>query len=960
MRAINFKVKNIFLLNLLLFLYIMFLVPAHARIVRIPSWETFEFLCDDRKPMCREYYESFLNLIADRCNWQFEYYTEKTLESFEKVKKGKLDLVYDIARTPEREADGIIFSKYPCLTAHIFLVCPLQNAKYNNSNLESLNGSIVGYASGDPVQKQLLENFAFQNALSIHIQPVPYEEDRDLVFENERVDLCMTTRMSAQNFKHKIIHSFSTLPLYFASSNPQIIEELNAAVEDLLKEDPLFLMPFMYDSISEQIFIENNLTTEETIYAKNTKGVTLYDDDLYLELDKDFDVKKEYWSFVSSITGTKFNIDARNTEITKPGLYEVATEKRYSSIIKNCYTDTFYSMRVRLICTPGKSPVDFMNYTESPTEENNPCIAITPDIVKTLPFFENKFKDFDYIILDNAESCLKLLSNKGCDAALINNAYLQRYRITDYKRLRNQHSPLFEVPMCIFVNMSNPELMVSILNRAFAQLPKNYYMEELERRGIYVQSKMSTERLFNWIMGIFLVSLFMVFLYSIIINAIHNKKLKKQIEIDPLTNIFSLAGFEHRAEKILHSKQAGLYMLSEINIRDFAFVNRLYGTGKGDRILCCIAAKLNNDFYRNKRVVIAHGYADRFYIFQKLFCNKEEALAIMKDYQSILQEFVGQKENLPIIIKSGNIFFEYYTQSLNASAVIKDLISKASYARRHIHDSMVDNFCLYDEQMQRQHENEERIESTIENAIKNNEFVVQFQPKIDLRTEKIKGAEALVRWKNPDGSLIPPDTFIPVLEKNGLVGILDMYVYRYVFSFLHILKAEGLPLVPISVNISRLSHDLNEFVANLNSLCSEFEVQKKYIELEIEERFAGGTDSFVIELINSLHSAGFTVSMDDFGSGQSSLNMLSEMPVDVIKFDQRFLHYADSSEASKTILRYMVQMVNDLGKTSLCEGAETEQHVELLKDIGCSLAQGFFYARPLNEADFRAFLLSHV
>ena len=312
---------------------------------------------------------------------------------------------------------------------------------------------------------------------------------------------------------------------------------------------------------------------------------------------------------------------------------------------------------------------------------------------------------------------------------------------------------------------------------------------------------------------------------------------------------------------------------------------------------------------------------------------------------------------MPIIIKSGNAICT--PQDISKES-IKDLISKAGYARRSTRNSMVENFSFYDEHLRVQHENEEQVENSIQKAIDNKEFVVQYQPKIDLLTGRIMGAEALVRWKTDSGGLIAPDKFIPILEKNGLVSILDRYVYRCVFSFLSLLKSENIPLVPISVNISRLGHDASEFVSHIDSLCGEFNIGKRYIELEIEERFAGGGDEAVKDLIHRLHEAGYTVSMDDFGSGESSLNMLNEMPFDIIKFDQRFLYYADHSESSKTILRYMVKMVNELNMTSLCEGVETKKHVQFLKDAGCHLAQGFYFARPLNEIDFKKFLVENI
>ena len=231
---------------------------------------------------------------------------------------------------------------------------------------------------------------------------------------------------------------------------------------------------------------------------------------------------------------------------------------------------------------------------------------------------------------------------------------------------------------------------------------------------------------------------------------------------------------------------------------------------------------------------------------------------------------------------------------------------------------------------------------------------------MNLQTGKIEGAEALVRWKGENNVLIPPNVFIPVLERNGMVGILDHYVYNRVFKFMNRLQRENVPLVRISMNMSRLNHNTLEFVNELDILRERYEIDRQYVELEIEERFAGAGDDFLKDLIHRLHATGYMVSMDDFGSGQSSLNMLSEMPVDVVKIDQRFLMQAEYSQESRIILSYMVRMVNELGKESLCEGVETETHVQLLRDMGCRLAQGYYYSKPITEDEFKQFILDHI
>ena len=449
----------------------------------------------------------------------------------------------------------------------------------------------------------------------------------------------------------------------------------------------------------------------------------------------------------------------------------------------------------------------------------------------------------------------------------------------------------------------------------------------------------------------------LVALYALVITVIYIKKFVSGKKHDRLTGMLNLQGFESACEHLFHLAKNHKFLLSELNVRDFAFVNRIYGADKGDLILKSIAKHLSQIKSQSPNAIIARGYADNFYILQPIDGDETDFITAMEITQNNLQEQVGKEEDVHIILKSGNIVcFNHGRETID----LRDMISKVGYARRLTQDSVIENFSMYDSNMRIQHENEERIENGIEKAISNKDLLVLYQPKINLETGKIQGAEALVRWKTKNNALIPPDIFIPVLERNGLVGVLDQYVYRKVFSFLRSLEAENIPQVPVSMNISRLSHNSLEFITELDTLQIQYQVDKKYIELEIEERFAGAGDDYVKDLIHRLHSSGYVVSMDDFGSGQSSLNMLCEMPVDVVKFDQRFLHQAEGSRDARVVLAYMIKMVNELGKVSLCEGVETKRQVKILQNIGCKVAQGYYYSRPIDEETFKKYIVEHL
>lgn len=256
------------------------------------------------------------------------------------------------------------------------------------------------------------------------------------------------------------------------------------------------------------------------------------------------------------------------------------------------------------------------------------------------------------------------------------------------------------------------------------------------------------------------------------------------------------------------------------------------------------------------------------------------------------------------------------------------------------------------------------IENNIVNALGNNELYVVYQPKVNIVTGKIVGAEALVRWhctipELTKTGILSPKEFIPITEKNGFAQKIDFFVYEKTFEFIRRQLDENKEVVPISLNMSRTHTNIDEFITDFTNLLQKYEVPPKYVELEIVER-SGEDDNMLKNITDAIHNAGFIVNMDDFGSGESSLNMLNEIPVDIIKIDQRFLAQAGNSEESLIILQSMINMIHKLNKKMVCEGVETEEQGKILSEAGCKIFQGFLFSKPLSEEDFIKYMQEHI
>lgn len=241
------------------------------------------------------------------------------------------------------------------------------------------------------------------------------------------------------------------------------------------------------------------------------------------------------------------------------------------------------------------------------------------------------------------------------------------------------------------------------------------------------------------------------------------------------------------------------------------------------------------------------------------------------------------------------------------------------------------------------------MEDLKEEALKNKEFIVYYQPKIDLRDNCICGAEALVRWLRPQIGLIPPNKFIPTFEEDGFIIQLDLYVLEQVCHFLREKINAGYEVFPISVNFSRAHFKTNLLPERLLQLTQKYNIKPELIQVEITESAFVDNDKYFKPILKQILDKGFSLAMDDFGSGLSSLNLLCDLPFKTLKIDKDFFHSNTTHKKERIIISSIVHMASELNMDVICEGVETKEQSDFLKSIGCYSCQGYYYSRPLPE-----------
>lgn len=427
-------------------------------------------------------------------------------------------------------------------------------------------------------------------------------------------------------------------------------------------------------------------------------------------------------------------------------------------------------------------------------------------------------------------------------------------------------------------------------------------------------------------------------------NQAHVMKLAFVDELTGLPNRNRLLEVE---KSFPHTPQNETLALVVFDIDNFKLINENFGYKTGDRILQSTAAVITEEIDETFEFGVRTGgdlfalvlcFPDgnrdvlerRMYVFMdKITAMVEQSAAFVGP----LKYSCGICEVLPEYVK-GSRCYDY-----------------ADIARKHVKKQNDVSVGFFEESMLTVMRQEKEIESSMEKALADGEFQVYLQPKIDLRSESLKGAEALVRWIRPDKGSVPPNDFIPLFERNGFVVKLDYYVMEEVCKIKSRWCEQGWPDWTISVNMSQYHLVQKDFVSTLETIAHTHDISPETLEIEITES-AFYSDSDAYEVMEDIKAAGFKLSMDDFGAGYSTLNMLRRMPVDVLKIDKQFLDESEASERTRAIISSIIHMAYKIGADVICEGVETLRQVEFLKSIGCNLVQGHFYSRPLPINEF--------
>lgn len=387
-----------------------------------------------------------------------------------------------------------------------------------------------------------------------------------------------------------------------------------------------------------------------------------------------------------------------------------------------------------------------------------------------------------------------------------------------------------------------------------------------------------------------------------------------------------------------------------LDVDNFKKVNDIHGHNMGDQLLVCIANYLEAE---NVGFISRLG-GDEFAIILDGKIPVDEIPQIAERLICGFKEMDFRKDVLSLISLSVGVI-----RDQEVKQPLDDILAKCDTAMYQAKTNGKNRYMLYSE-LDSIFEVNQKLEEEMEEALANGEFQIFFQPKVNMVTSELYGAEALSRWVHPTEGVRPPKVYIDLFEKNGFIGKLDLYIFEETCRIKSSWKGSKFERIPVSVNMSRLHLYDRSFPERLEEIAKKYEIDMAELEIEItESTFIKDSDE-LIAVVDALKRKGFLVSIDDFGSGFSALYLLKDLPVDTIKIDRGFLQSSSNDNKGKTVLRNIITMCKDLKMDVVTEGIETKEQVNFIISCGCQIAQGFFYARPLPLNEFYAFAEEYI
>ena len=935
-------------------------VKADEHVIKVGYIEQGNFI-ENNYGTYTGYGVEYLEHVSQITGWKYEFIQDTWENCLANLEKGEIDLIC-MAQYSKERAEKFLYSDIS-LGYDFTLLYAKKDSEICYEDYEAMQGQKTGLLSASKMSEAFLD---VAKANNLEIEPVYYKTEGEIMEALDKGEVALAAVGSLYgNSDVKAVGRYGASPFYCITNkdNAVLMEKLNAALEQIKIEHPN-----IESELSKRYYGDGRIsssplfTKEEQNYIDNAKPITvklmLGSKPLsYMEDGEPEGIYVDYLNLLSKKSGLQFDIQLQSSPTTMEAEMEKIDDEGYLMLRakralensdvsdKLIHTNTIFSTQLAYVMDRDKM--------EDGTN-SNAKFAITREMGYLVPMLGNRSKDYEVIYYDSSVDCLEAVLDGEADVA-IQDAYIITYLMQKPKyadKLAECPGDDFYNGMCL-IAAPKDQMLIDIMNKTI-----HHITVEEQDSIVTLELLMNPyeqglgDLLYKYWLPILIVALVIfiaLVIYTSLMKGVTQLQLQKQeteilqkkVQIDPVSKAFNRAYFYEKAKEMIRDSKEEMCIVM-MDILNFKVVNDLYGMANGDRVLSQMARELEK-LGRDKKCIVSRFSGDHFYM-----CMSKADFETIK-FPKKFKAFVG---NMDLNLNYGVFFIDEEQKDVP----INIMCDRASLAAHNKDNKVVDYIRYYSDAERTKILKEQEIENEMEQAMDERQFCVFVQPKYDLSREQIVGGEALVRWKHPKKGMIPPFEFIGVFEKNGFIIKLDYFVWEETCKLLAKLKKEGYGGYPISINVSRAHFYGNGLIEKLQGLIEKYELDPQELELEITETICAEDPEIIYKKVRQLQEVGFKVAMDDFGSGYSSLNMLKEMPLDIIKMDLKFLDGGDNEGKSHYILQTLISLAMNMKLLVVVEGVETKVQVEFLKDIGSYYAQGYYFSKPVEIAVYESML----
>ena len=932
------------------------------KVVRV-GWYESAFHTTDRFGRRSGYGYEYQQRVATYTGWTYEYVEGSWSELFEMLVAGEIDLLSDVSFTEER-AQKILYSAEGMGTEDYHAFIAPSNTEIRPDDFSTFNGKRVG-VNQNSIQEQLFIEWAKNHEVSPKIVELTGKTPELLeMLANGEIDVLVTLDTYGASADVVPVCKIGSSDFFFGinRNRPDLKQELDVAMNRILEDNRDFNQQ-MTERFHKSSAVNSFLTAEEKDWLAGHGTIRVGYRKNYLPFcDIDPDTMSltgalaDYLTFAETCEkNAELKFRTRAFDTTEDALQALANgeidcifpvnlsaydgEKR-GVIVTDAFVRTEMYATVRTADQQGVSPDQKMT------------VAIIANNPSYETFLMDHFPEWEIVRYENSQAAFQAVASCEADCGLVSS-----YRINRTSDLCKEFNlstlATGETMDMSFAVRREDDCLYSILNKIGRLIPDAMINSSLTNYSFAEQRVTFRDFLEDNMLFVLVTSAIILSVIALLVirsvravsKANEGRRIISETERDHLTPLYNRSFFLVYANRLYREHPEKPMDAIILNIERFHILNTLNGRDFGDEVLRRLGSEIEA-FLAETEGIGGRIEGDHFNIY----------IAHREDYQALLNRF---QSGLNTSFRNTDIRLRMGVMPWQAGVEPEEMFDRAWLACNMARSNYKTHYMIYDDELRRRDEFSQRLLNDLGRALAENALEVYYQPKYNVQCDppKLASAEALVRWRHPELGMISPEDFIPLFERSGQISALDNYVWAEAVRQIAAWRDKYGVTLPVSVNLSRVDVFDPKLSDTLDGLVTRYGLDRSDIKLEVTESAYTENADHLIRVIEQLREKGYEIEMDDFGSGYSSLNMLSSMPIDVLKMDIAFIRNIERNEKDFRLVELIVDIARYLKVPVVAEGVETENQLKLLRDAGCDLVQGYYFSRPLPADEFERKLL---